>query len=235
MKKKKSLLKKLIIMACSMILLIIGTFTIYVNIYYHADYNYDQLVSNRDDNLTIKEEDSFTIIEAEGATTGFIFYPGAKVEETAYLPLLMQIAENGITCVLVEMPFRLAIMGKNKADKVYDKLPQIEGWYIGGHSLGGAMASSYALKNEDKLRGIIFLGAYATGNHTIDVITIYGSEDQVINHEKLANSPNQALIEGGNHAYFGNYGEQKGDGVAIISREKQQELCVALITNFIKE
>lgn len=36
-------------------------------------------------------------------------------------------------------------------------------------------------------------------------------------------------IEGGNHAQFGNYGEQKGDGAALISAEEQQQQAVQFI------
>ena len=30
-------------------------------------------------------------------------------------------------------------------------------------------------------------------------------------------------VQGGNHAFFGDYGEQGGDGVATITREQAQE------------
>ena len=32
-----------------------------------------------------------------------------------------------------------------------DKYPNIKHWYICGHSMGGAMASSYVSKNKDKV------------------------------------------------------------------------------------
>ena len=36
-------------------------------------------------------------------------------------------------------------------------------------------------------------------------------------------------IPGGNHAYFGKYGEQKGDGEATISREDQTKETVKIL------
>jgi len=61
------------------------------------------------------------------------------------------------------------------------------------------------------------------------VITIYGSRDGVLNMAKLAEGarflPDHAenyVIEGGNHAQFGNYGTQRGDGDASVSAEEQQ-------------
>ena len=33
-------------------------------------------------------------------------------------------------------------------------------------------------------------------------------------------------VEGGNHAYFGWYGDQRGDNPATIAREQQQQIVV---------
>lgn len=231
MKKHKNL-KRVLIALVAIILLIIGGFIIYTSNYYHADFNVEEFVTNVND-VKVTTKNEYTIVSPKQPTdTGFIFYPGGKVEETSYLPLLEKLAQEGITCVLVKMPFRLAVFGIDRADDIFDLLPEVTDWYIGGHSLGGAMASSYALKHEDVLSGVILLGAYATGELNIPVITIYGSNDGVINREKLSTSPNRKEIEGGNHAYYGNYGEQAGDGTATITRQEQQENCVDLITEF---
>ncbi|MNC40977.1 Alpha/beta hydrolase family protein [compost metagenome] len=169
--------------------------------------------------------------------TGLIFYPGGKVEATAYTPLLKQLSQNGITCVLVKMPFNLAVFDIDAAEHVYEKFPNIQKWYIGGHSLGGAMASSYANKNSDKIEGLILLGAYPVGDSDsgldLPTLAIYGSEDMVLDKEKLAGTPNKHEIPGGNHAYYGNYGKQKGDGTATITREEQQHQAVEEIIHFI--
>ena len=45
---------------------------------------------------------------------------------------------------------------------------------------------------------------------------------------------NIVIIEGGNHAQFGNYGKQKGDPDATISAEEQQTIAVNAIVEFIK-
>ncbi|WAA13372.1 alpha/beta hydrolase [Fervidibacillus halotolerans] len=108
----------------------------------------------------------------------------------------------------LEMPFHLAIFNIDGADAVYEKFPEIDHWFLAGHSLGGAMGSSYANKHEDQLSGLILLGAYPTDEPTIPTIAIYGSEDQVLDKEKLKVVENRIEITGGNHAGFGNYGEQ---------------------------
>jgi len=169
--------------------------------------------------------------------TGIIFYPGGKVEASAYVPLLLKLAEEGIPCILIEMPMHLAVFHIDAADAVYDHFPEIENWYLVGHSLGGAMSSKYAENNYKKLSGLVLLGAYPLNDADVETIVIYGSEDVGLNMEKLEGFENQYEIEGGNHSYFGNYGEnrssQKRDGDTSISQEEQQNQTVDIIIHFI--
>lgn len=44
----------------------------------------------------------------------------------------------------------------------------------------------------------------------------------------------EICIAGGNHAWFGNYGEQAGDGTASISREEQQEQTVMAVLEMVQ-
>lgn len=162
---------------------------------------------------------------------GLIFYPGGKVAVEAYAPLMNKLAEEGITCVLLEMPLNLAVLDSDAAEGIEEILPDVERWYVGGHSLGGAMAASYAADHVEEVEGLILLAAYSMKDliHSgLDVISIYGSEDQVLNRqsyeENRKNLPDDAvevIIEGGNHAQFGDYGVQEGDGTAMIEGEEQ--------------
>lgn len=43
----------------------------------------------------------------------------------------------------------------------------------------------------------------------------------------------ERVIKGGNHAQFGSYGVQQGDGVATISGDDQINRTVALIRQFV--
>jgi hypothetical protein len=89
-------------------------------------------------------------------------------------------------------------------------------------------------KYQDKVKGLILLGAYIYGDISPKkALTIYGSNDLVINRDKITYDENVFVIEGGNHAYYGNYGEQKGDGTATITQEEQQETAVNEIIRFI--
>ena len=133
------------------------------------------------------------------------------------------------------MPFNLAIFDQNAANKVFDELPDIENWYIGGHSMGGAMASSYAAKHKDKVKGLILLGAYIYGDVSPEnALTVYGTLNTDL-EKHIDYTVNVVIIDGGNHAQFGNYGEQKGDPPATISTEDQQDIAVKAIMGFIQE
>jgi hypothetical protein len=205
----------------------------YVRDYYHAEKVSDYLAGSADVQV-IKTEEGY-LFDGSGEDTALIFYPGAKVEATAYAPLLYELAENGIDCFLVEMPYRLAIFGKDKADEILqnEEYQNYTTWYLAGHSLGGAMAASYTAENPDTIDALILLAAYPTKSLTeqedLIVLSIYGSEDGVLNMESLAKGreymPEEYIeicIEGGNHANFGSYGTQDGDGKATITAKEQR-------------
>ena len=226
--------RKIFIITSSVILTIaimIGACAIYLGDYYRADEG-AIAVFNADENITVSVSDNGNVIfEPQNATRGFIFYPGGKVEHRAYEPLLAELAREGVLCVIVKMPFNLAVFDINAADGIQDEYPKIEEWYIGGHSLGGSMAASYLEKNSEDYEGLILLGSYSTADLSktdFKVLSIYGSEDKVMNREKydknksnLPTDVTEIVIDGGCHAYFGMYGTQDGDGMPTISNKEQ--------------
>ena len=172
---------------------------------------------------------------------GIIFYPGGKVEEIAYAPLLLELAEYGYEVYLVKMPAKLAILDANAAEDIIKKANHIKDWTMMGHSLGGAMAADYSASHDEQIDALVLLAAYSLEDLSdldMDVYSFYGSEDGVLNMEKymeyLVNLPEdvvEAVIEGGNHAYFAHYGDQEGDGTATITREEQKQCVVDLFLN----
>jgi hypothetical protein len=163
--------------------------------------------------------------------TGFIFYPGGKVDYRAYAPLLQLIAAKGYFVAVVPVPLNLAFFDVNAAARVEAAYPEIQNWFVGGHSLGGVAASSYAASHEE-IRGVVFWASYPADDSlktkNIPAVSIYGTNDGLATGDKLDASRALLLpdtkfvaIEGGNHAQFGSYGPQAGDNAATISPEEQ--------------
>ncbi|MEI6101951.1 MAG: alpha/beta hydrolase, partial [Eubacteriales bacterium] len=59
------------------------------------------------------------------------------------------------------------------------------------------------------------------------------SNDGVLDRTQITYTQNIVVLQGGNHAQFGNYGLQQGDGTATISRESQQNQTADAIAGFI--
>ena len=215
------------------LVILAGVFFWYVSDYYRAEDAALEILA-QDSGITV--QDNLTMLSPAAPTdTAMIFYPGAKVEAEAYLPLLDQIRQTGITCILVHMPFHMAIFDANAAEDVIDQFPAFQHWYIAGHSMGGAMASQFASDHPDQIDGLILMGAYIYGDYPAEkTLTIYGSLNQSV-EDQIDYTENIVEIEGGNHAQFGNYGPQKGDLPAAISAEDQQKQTVAAIEAFLAQ
>lgn len=222
------------------IFIIVVVFCIYyINDYYPAEKTAtDCLKSN--DNVSIIKTSNGLFFDGPGNESALIFYPGAKVEYTSYAPILKNISSECIDTYAVEMPFNLAIFGKNSADYII-KNSSYTHYFLAGHSLGGVMAASY-VNETNRSDGLILFAAYSTNEIEKPVLSIYGSNDKVLNIEKYAESKElfknnftEVIIDGGNHAQFGYYGNQSGDGVAQISPELQQKQAATKIISFIND
>lgn len=231
MGKMKQKRLKLVCGMLGFVLVLVAACTVYLCDYYQAEPAAVEAFASKGAVEMQTTEDGDLVFAPKGATVGFIFYPGGKVEHLAYIPLMRAMAEKGILCVLVKMPFRLAVLDSNAAEGIQKQHPQIENWYIGGHSLGGSMAAAYAATCPDDFEGLALLGSYSTTDLSetdMKVLSVYGSEDKVLNRENYEenkkNLPKdfaEIVLEGGCHAYFGMYGAQEGDGIPILTNEEQ--------------
>lgn len=222
--------------------LLIAAFFIYTGNYYHAGDTAESYMVSSDSVAVIEENDGY-LFDGPGMDTLIIFYPGAKVQTESYAPILYHLAESGYDCFLTDMPFHLAFFGMNKAENVMADYPGYRYIYMAGHSLGGAMAGNFSAEHREEIRGVIFMAAYPTKDlEGSMVLSLYGSLDGVLNREHYQDSMphmpydfTEVVIEGGNHAQFGDYGKQKGDGEATISAEKQWNESATAITNFMEK
>ena len=220
---------------------------LYLNDYYKATDEVDKYLQSTENGVTVTEIADGLFIDGEGKDIALIFYPGAKVEYTAYLPLMYELAQGGVDVFIIKMPCNLAILGADKADDILSEY-DYNRWYLGGHSLGGAIAANYAAKQAQsencELEGLVLLAAYPTKSlkdTNLSVITIYGSEDTVLNMSKvkegralMPQSYEEDVLSGGNHAQFGCYGAQKGDKTAKITKEEQWSETAELVLKMIE-
>lgn len=227
--KKRNIPVTILITIC---LLIISGFG-YLSIYYHAEDTAKEALEGSS-NVTVTKTKNAYFFDGPGEKEVIVFYPGAKVDEVAYAPLMLGFAKQGYDCFLIKMPFHMAFLKLNAADEIlanydYEKV------YMSGHSLGGAMAGYYAASHD--VSGAILLASYPTKDLGEKlVICIYGSNDKVMDRKAYENSKRiwpkrsyEYIIKGANHAGFGNYGSQDGDGQADIIPIVQQDSTIKYV------
>jgi hypothetical protein len=172
--------------------------------------------------------------EDEDTHQGIIFYPGGKVEVRGYLPMAEKMAERGYTVALCRMPINLAFFDMNAYKAPVANVKGVDEWYMMGHSLGGVAAGTCFNNHLSDFEGLILLGSYPLkSKEPENTLVIYGTQDLNMKTEMIHPKNEVLKLEGGNHAQFGNYGIQAGDGKATLSREMQQNLAADRIVDFI--
>jgi hypothetical protein len=222
----------------AMFLLLLIALLAYLLPYYHAtDTGLEAL---RSDSVTVEKTDYGWLFDGPATDTALIFYPGAKVDTKAYLPLMQEIAAGGVDCFLLDLPMRMAIFDQNAADKIMAKV-EYRTVMVGGHSMGGMIAAGYAAAHKETVDGAVLLAAYPTKplDESVGLLSVYGTEDKVLNRDAYENAKGyfpsnftETVIDGGNHAQFGNYGAQKGDGEATITAKEQQSKTAYAVLQF---
>ncbi len=199
--------------------------------------------------------DDYTIIDGnlvfapqgDPKSVGIVLYPGAKVEPLSYGAYALGLAQDGYLVCILDVAFHLAIFDADKAEDFIALHPEIGSWYVGGHSMGGVAAAMYADDHRESVDGLILLGSYPAGSNDLseadlDVLSIYAEFDGLTLLSDIEASrallPADAtfeMITGGNHAGFGLYGAQAGDGTAEISALAQQTWMILSTLAFLEQ
>ena len=202
--------------------------------------------------VQVTETEKYILFDGAGTDNALVFYPGARVEAAAYSPLMMKLAENGTDCFLCRLKYNFAMLDAEAAEDVRSGAAagnnSYRRWYLGGHSLGGVTAAGLVAQDEaadetPDWDGIVLLAAYPTTPITVPAILIYGTNDGIVEPEEYGRIRENGLwpedftevrLEGGNHAQFGDYGEQNGDNKAELLFDEQIDQTVAAITEWIE-
>jgi hypothetical protein len=200
---------------------------------------------NSDPSVVVQVDDFITFQPADKQPdTGFIFYPGGRVDYRSYAAPLHAIAEQGYLVVLVPVRLNLAFFDINAGAPLFSRYPEISHWAAGGHSLGGVASALFA-KDHPEIEGLIFWASYPADdslkNSDLKMLSIYGTNDMAgmakFDETKplLTADARYVVIQGGNHAQFGDYGPQPGDHEATITRSEQQAQVVSATVEFLQE
>ena len=179
--------------------------------------------------VVIGSRDGFITIRpaAHEPAVGLLFYPGLRVTPSSYVAKLSTLAVSANVQVAIgRPPLNVAVFSIGQADAMRVALPGVTRWYVGGHSLGGAMACRYASTHLASLEGVVLLGTYCgtdISDSSLRVLSVAAENDGLFPPSKIAAARRElpagarmVQIPGMNHAQFGNYGEQAGDNAPTI-------------------
>jgi hypothetical protein len=179
------------------------------------------------------------------AKLGLIIYPGGKVDPLSYAPLAREIARAGFYVAVPSVMLHMAVFSPNRAAEIIQSHPDIHKWVLAGHSLGGVAAAGFAATHPQQVQGLVFWASYPSldlKQSSLSVLSIYATEDGLATPEKVKKSEEKLPVStqwtkiiGGNHAQFGWYGPQSGDGTATISRLDQQNAIVQATVSFLQK
>ena len=209
-----------------------------------------------DDRVTVDRTDlGYALQPADGTSeAGVVFYPGGRVHPNAYVGSLAALPREGnVTVVVPKLPLDLAILDyafgrtplwTHAADRAMSSYPDIDRWYVGGHSLGGSMACRYAADESD-VEGLVLYASYCDvdiSDSDLAVLSVSGSADTVLNRaayeRNLDNLPAAAQVrtlDGLNHTQFASYrGHDEPSGTSYeLAHERLNEVVVPWLRSVI--
>lgn len=172
-------------------------------------------------------------------TRGLVVYPENNVSPAAYAYKMAGVAQSGVVVIIVKTPLNIPQLDTRTLVDFAKLAPEVTDWYVAGHGEGGKKACEQAEGTQYK--GIILLGSYCTVmvHDSVKALDIQGGNDRIINKNdadynatNLAYSSEKQAIPGLNHAGFGNYGKQDGDGQLDLPDADVRVRLANLISKF---
>lgn len=195
--------------------------------------------------IVTTSSDLITFMPREPTQIGLIFYPGARVAPNAYALLMHALAARGTATFIIKLPYNIAFLAQDRPTAIIAAHPEIRTWAVGGHSLGGVVASSYVAAHTDRVGGLLLYASYPASDLSTTlantaVLSLFGTNDGLATPAKveqarptLPASTQYVAITGGIHAFFGDYGAQPGDGEPTVSRAEAQAAIINASAEFL--
>ena len=237
MRKLMSILKKIVLgIASIFVVVFVGLWIYSIDSYQPLDAMYETIEQMETSYVRTEDIDeiSFTV---ESPIMQVLIIPGGKVKPESYEYLAISLAINGYNVTIAKPLFNLAILTPNYFNRfLSNHLDNV----VVGHSLGGTVGSMMSHSN-DLVSHVIFLASYPISDvNDKEALVITAENDLVLDASKIEENSaylpenyRNTVITGGNHAQFGWYGKQKGDGEATIDTLTQQDLIITEIIAFL--
>ncbi|TAK11474.1 MAG: hypothetical protein EPO32_12090 [Anaerolineae bacterium] len=200
--------------------------------------------------VTIVGDNEQLVMVPAGAEprAGLILYPEGRMDVRTYGPVARRLAGAGYRVVFLSR--RLEREGDLAAEyarieAIINAQPEVETWFVGGHTFGGTIGVGYALSHPDRVAGLVLWavrldsGDADLSGSDLPVLYVYGTLDDE-NVDLMARVgprlPAEATIvsiEGGNRVQFGSYGPMAADVGAGITPEEQQVQAAAATVEFL--
>ena len=101
--RSKSRAARAVAVLAAVILITAAAFGVYVGDYYRAEPSVSDILTSDSGPVQVCETQYGWFLDGPSTENAMVFYPGAKVDEKAYIPLLYRFAESGMDVCLVKI------------------------------------------------------------------------------------------------------------------------------------
>ena len=228
--------------ALSSLLVAIVGFLVYFHIVFVAERD-KTLEVYRDESVEVTLVDGSVVMTPaeETATSGILYFPGARVDPFSYLYPLSDVAASGTAVVVMDPLMNMALFDQRSLDELVAVAPEITSWTLAGHSLGGVRACMLA--DDPRVTHLVLFASFCANDLSaadLDVLLVQGDRDGLIDTNAVKESLRllppgrfeERVIEGANHASFGTYGVQPGDGVSTLSAADMRSVITEIVSSW---
>lgn len=199
----------------------------------------------RDTRVVVEPGEGLVVMKPAGEAneTALLYFPGARVSAYAYLWPLLDVAASGTTVVIAQPLMNMALFDPRGLDSFAPAAPGATTWILAGHSLGGVKACLEAA--DARVSALVLFASYCANDISSlerEVRVVLGGADGVIDLDAvntaaalLPDSSVVVSIPGANHASFGTYGPQPGDGIATREPSQVRKEITTLVAELLKK